>query len=460
MITKIELEKPENMAVTEIEKELIMRLHDLELRFNADAPNSEEVRLLAEAQRLIHVGDSYRAEAQIMAIARQQANHSEARSRENGDRIISLLANLNKDSDKMSAALANVEQFELIEAEVVDEFGMSQEQLDRLNQLEFAIQKGIDSITAMGEALREIRDSGLYKRYGTFEDYCAVKWGFSRARAYQFIEAEKTVNNLLTSGVSPEALPTNEAQARALASVPPEKQAEVWDRARAEGKPSAAKIKAMAADHLPDATKMIEIPPNPPCKGGQEDWNPNLWETPEHIAKAIACLLNEDEVQILEPCAGTGMIAKAIVDIRDAIDWEYELTAIEIRKDRAEKLEDNRYFSIDADFLSFDFGTERFDLIATNPPFDIGMEILERSLNLLKFDGRCLFLLPSTYFQTQERARCFMRLNAHIHKVYPIVGRVAYLKNGVPESGRQCEDSIFDIRLGTDCDGAMEFIWQ
>ena len=166
-----------------------------------------------------------------------------------------------------------------------------------------------------------------------------------------------------------------------------------------------------------------------------------------------------DGLSILEPCAGTGMIARAIVDICEIGGWEYELTAIEIRKDRAAVLEDNRYFSIDADFLDFDFGDERFDVVITNPPFDIGMEILERSLDLIKADGRCLFLLPIAYFQSQDRAKKFAKLNAHIHRVYPIVGRVAYLKNGVPETGRQCEDAVFDVRLGK-LDGGVEFIWQ
>jgi SAM-dependent methyltransferase len=189
-------------------------------------------------------------------------------------------------------------------------------------------------------------------------------------------------------------------------------------------------------------------------------WNPNLWETPTHIAKAMAMILNEDEALILEPCAGTGQIARAIADIRDLAGCDCELMAIEILKERSEKLEDNRYFSIDADFIDFDFGDQRFDAVVTNPPFDIGLDILEKSLLLLKSGGRCLFLLPIAYFQTQERAKKFATFNAHIHGIYPIVGRVAYLKNGIPETGRQCDDAIFDVRLGADCEGGMEFIWQ
>lgn len=409
-------------------------------------------------------------------------------------------------------ALTTVEQFDLIETEVVDEFGMSQGDVERLTQLEFAIQKGIDSIKAIGESLREIRDSGLYKQYVTFEAYCEAKWGFSRSRAYQYIEAEKTVHNLLTAGINPEALPVNEGQVRALSSVPEDKQAEVWCEVKASGKPTAAKIKAIATSLTPSPSpslgeggksspEMIDVSisykthgvlsMNPVPNGfvefngyvipvgeakatqkalnkalaaldqaqdDDDDWDKNLWETPDNIAKAIANLLR-DGLSICEPVAGTGQIARAIVSHFEEKGWEYELTAIEILKDRAAKLEDNRYFSIDADFLEFDFGSEKFDVVVTNPPFDKGLDILKKSLSLLNISGRCLFLLPIAYFQTQERAKQFAGMGAYIHRVYPIVGRVAYLKNGIPESGRQCEDAVFDIRKGKSLNG-VEFIWQ
>jgi hypothetical protein len=93
------------------------------------------------------------------------------------------------------------------------------------------------------------------------------------------------------------------------------------------------------------------------------------------------------------------------------------------------------------------------------------MEFVGRSLDLLNPnnpDARLLFLMPSDIFQAKSRAIAFSKLDAHIHHIYPIVGRVDYLINGVPasqtrvekggklvkRSGRQTCDAIWDIRLG------------
>jgi len=449
-IAKIEPINPEIMDYQAIKDELLMRLHDAALVYGANLIFNSAMAF-ENAQRAVTEGDFHEGFKAAEPFIKELPNF------ENAERTKALWLELIRRKDSSSGSLATVEQFELIDAVVVNEDGLSQEEIERLSQLEFAIDKGR---TLIGDSLREIRDSQLYKQYGTFENYCHEKWGFSRSRAYQLIGEAVVVNNLLTSGIEPDALPSNEAQARALAAVPEERQAEVWQEASKTGKPSAAKIRAVARDALT---------PSPSPKGGEGDknspdeieWNPNLWETPRNIAKAMATLLAEGEVNILEPCAGTGQIARAIADFRDAVGWKYGILALEILKYRADRLKEDRYFSGNYDFLSFDFGSsEPFDAVITNPPFDLGMEFLERSLGLIKSHGRCLFLLPLSYFCTQERAKRFQKLNAHIHKVYPVIGRIAYLKNGVPESGRQCEDGIFDIRLGADCSGGVEFIWQ
>jgi hypothetical protein len=508
MITKIELQEPEKMAIGEVKDELIMRLHDAFLLFREDQYHVS-AKAFGDAESGVKDGDfseSLKALKPWLDDLGKSQSENASRIQDLFDRLVSWK------KQPASLALATVEQFELIETEVVDEFGMSQSDVERLTQLEFAIDKGR---TLIGDSLREIRDAGLYKQYGTFEQYCEKKWGFSKSRAYQLIGEAKVVHNLLASGIEPDALPENEGQARALAAVPPEKQADVWKQASAEGKATAAKIKAIASggsaltpspspsggEGGKSSPEMIDVSisykthgvlsmnpvpdgfiefngyviPVGEAKATQKalnkalaaldqaqdddgDWDKNLWETPDNIARAIANLLRGGQ-SICEPCAGSGQIAKAIASLFEEKGWEYELTAIEILKERAAKLEDNRYFSIDANFLEFDFGSDTFDVVVTNPPFDRGLEILEKSLSLLNISGRCLFLLPIAYFQTQERAKQFAGMGAYIHRIYPIVGRVAYLKNGIPESGRQCEDAIFDIRRGKSLNG-VEFIWQ
>jgi hypothetical protein len=78
--------------------------------------------------------------------------------------------------------------------------------------------------------------------------------------------------------------------------------------------------------------------------------------------------------------------------------------------------------------------------------------------------------MPVDTLFSHKRSQQFQMLNAHVHHIYKIVGRVDYLKNGVPASqcpktkngvsvfdkkgnpvrmsGRQCYDAIFDIRPG------------
>ncbi|MEJ7871290.1 MAG: site-specific DNA-methyltransferase [Rubrobacteraceae bacterium] len=83
----------------------------------------------------------------------------------------------------------------------------------RLVELEGVIGRGLRTFIEVGGAIREIRDSRLYKeQYKTFEDYCRERWGWSRSYAHRQIEAADTVE-LLPIGNRPE----NEAQARELA---------------------------------------------------------------------------------------------------------------------------------------------------------------------------------------------------------------------------------------------------
>ena len=60
------------------------------------------------------------------------------------------------------------------------------------------------------------------------EDYCRVRWGMSRPRAYQLIESASTVSTIVDKGHLP---PATESQARPLSALPPEDRAEAWQEA-------------------------------------------------------------------------------------------------------------------------------------------------------------------------------------------------------------------------------------
>lgn len=93
-----------------------------------------------------------------------------------------------------------------------------------LNECESVIQKGIESFKDTWSALLEIRNSKLYrKEFKTFDEYCLVKWDFSKNYVNKNIRALKTLNNLGT--MVPKTI--TERQLRPLTSLEPEVQKEV-----------------------------------------------------------------------------------------------------------------------------------------------------------------------------------------------------------------------------------------
>jgi len=115
----------------------------------------------------------------------------------------------------------------------VDDLTPAEEQ--RLTELEDVIEQNFKGFVAVGNALAEIRDAGLYRVKGkTFEEYCQIIWEVNRVRAYQLIDSARVVanvKNFLQSADDEDLpLPVNDSQARELSKLPPEEQAEVWQR--------------------------------------------------------------------------------------------------------------------------------------------------------------------------------------------------------------------------------------
>jgi hypothetical protein len=114
----------------------------------------------------------------------------------------------------------------------------------RLAELEACVERGLvqaaEGMAEAGAALKEIRDSALYKP-ATFESYARSRYGIERAHAYRLIEYAETLAVLSPSGDIP-----NEAQARELAPLRenPEEVRAVWEAAKKEGTPTARKVRA------------------------------------------------------------------------------------------------------------------------------------------------------------------------------------------------------------------------
>jgi hypothetical protein len=99
-------------------------------------------------------------------------------------------------------------------------------------------------------ALKELRARRLYRStHKTFEEYCRDRFGFSRSRSYQLIDAAVVVENLEKCPQFVDILPTNEAQCRWLLNLEPEAQRTVWSAVAESGqRPTGAKVKQTVAE--------------------------------------------------------------------------------------------------------------------------------------------------------------------------------------------------------------------
>ena len=112
-----------------------------------------------------------------------------------------------------------------------------------------------------GTALRQLRDGRLYRStHKTFEEYCRDRFGFSRAHPYRLIDAAAVVDNLSSintqNNLSPnrrQIMPTAMEQVRALTTLEPDAQQQVWHQAvdEAGGKvPSGRIVKRVVLQKL------------------------------------------------------------------------------------------------------------------------------------------------------------------------------------------------------------------
>lgn len=181
--------------------------------------------------------------------------------------------------------------------------------------------------------------------------------------------------------------------------------------------------------------QQVEAPPT------EDNWNPDNWETPNPVARAIASLIKPSDRLIVEPSAGSGNIAKYLPAGATCM----EIDPVRYAKGKATH---THCHWINDDWLMPKLGI--IDLIIGNPPFSLGMDFIEasaRRLNKRNADARILFLLPTSFFQPQKHAVRLITSGLAITKQWQIVGRVDYERDGVVHRGRSRDDSIFELRL-------------
>jgi hypothetical protein len=79
---------------------------------------------------------------------------------------------------------------------------IEQSQGPPLSELETRIERGLQTFIDVGLALLEIRDRRLYREAGfkSFDTYCRERWGWSRDRGYQLMQAAEVVQSMPTKG--------------------------------------------------------------------------------------------------------------------------------------------------------------------------------------------------------------------------------------------------------------------
>lgn len=132
----------------------------------------------------------------------------------------------------------------------------SQKDIEDFERIEQEIEQDQAAFLRVADNLIEVRDRQLYGIVSeSFEDYVKTRWGWSRQRAYQLIRAKEVVQSL------PEECKQvvyTEAQARALAPVPPKRRMRVIldaQKAAPNGVPNAR--------HIAEAAQRA-APPSPP----------------------------------------------------------------------------------------------------------------------------------------------------------------------------------------------------
>lgn len=247
--------------------------------------------------------------------------------------------------------------------EIVNDLTLNER--SELEAQEVIIERGIGTFMEVGAALLAIRDDRLYRaEYGTFEDYCRERWGFTQQHATRLIRASEAISNIGNEPLG--SLPTHESQIRPLTRLDPDGQRLAWQRAV-----ETAPASGITAGHVQRVVDDMIRPEQgngkhkPKTNRAGDEYIPQGFDACQTPAYALDPLLPylRPEWVVWEPAAGEGMLVGGLYDS----GFKTVVTS---------------------DILTgqnfFDYEPERWDCLITNPPYSIKYKWLERCYALNK----------------------------------------------------------------------------
>lgn len=228
----------------------------------------------------------------------------------------------------------------------------------KLQSLEITIQRGLKYYIEVGEALLSIRNSELYKEYGTFEDYCTKRWNMTRRNASYLIQATKVVDDLGKNF----PIPTRVSQANELSALPREDRATAWEQVIAT-----APASGITASFVRETVETFtaDRPMKPKSNQAGDIYTPQGYDACQTPPKAINPLLPylSEDWTIWECAKGEGLLVEALYD-----SGFQSLTASDI-------LTGENFF---------EYEPPQWDCLVTNPPYSIKYQWIERCYALGK----------------------------------------------------------------------------
>lgn len=187
---------------------------------------------------------------------------------------------------------------------------LTKAELARLKECETVIERNVQGVIELGNALKEIKETKLWEQgYESFDAYCEQRWHFGKRYANYVVSSATIIEEMGTRVPASIPLPIQEAQTRALVNLPtPEAKAKAWTAAveSAGGvQPTAAQVKAAVAEM---GTRVPEKKPKQ-----HAILNPDIdadMEHPDDTKREPG----EDDVEILPRPAGKLTEAEKAID--------------------------------------------------------------------------------------------------------------------------------------------------